>query len=141
MKSELLYREHGDPTHALIQIRVHESESWVKFFSQRVYSQIVSNLEVNPYLSIWISLVFSMNNENCYFGTQAGLASELHVSTATMSRGLRKLDEYGFVKRIHPKGGHQGWFINPYLAFCGTPKARRAAMQKWNQKNETEVLF
>lgn len=141
MRTEKLYREHGLPTHALIPIRVSESEEWVKLFASKMYKHIVSNKADNPYLVLFLALVFSMGRDNCFYGTQVGLANEMQTSPSTVSRGLKKLETLGFIRALRSPGGHQGWFINPAFAFRGTPKARRECARVWSQLDEKGGLF
>lgn len=141
MRTEKLYREHGSPTHALVPIRSRESEPWVKFFSQRMYKHIVSERADNPYLAIFVALTFSMGRDNRFFGTQVGLAAEMQLSASTLSRGLRRLAELGFIRAVHPANGHPGWFVNPYFVFSGTPQQRRAALSAWNEVPEQGGFF
>lgn len=81
-------------------------------------------------LAVFNALLYRLDFENYILINQADICKELEMKPPNVSRAVRRLEEFGFIKR-GPKSGKSSTFrLHPEVAWKGKPKAHHTAREE-----------
>ncbi len=88
-------------------------------------------------LDVFIYIVENTNQAtNIFLGTQNKIAKDLNVSRPTVARMMKKLQEYGFIKRVQ----NGAYMVNPNILMKGNDHKRQILLTYYREEEPIDRM-